>query len=870
MEADPRYTELFQLARKLEGLKRQSSLHAAGVVIGKRNLDELVPLFCDKSGGIATEYTMTYLEQCGLVKMDFLGLKTLDILKNCEELIQRRGGEYASFKVDEIPDRDEPTFKMIGEGKSFRIFQFESGGMQDMLKQAHPASIEDLTALNAMYRPGPMQFMQQFIDCKNGKRAIEYPDPSLAPVLKETYGVIVYQEQVMQVAQIIAGYSLGQADLLRRAMGKKKKDVMAAEKEKFIDGAVKRGYTKEKANEIFDILVPFAGYGFNKSHAAAYSVVAYRTAWLKCHFPAEFMAANLTNDANAADKDALPECTDEVRKMGIPLDPPDVNRSEKYFSVSDTDTDHPRVVFGFLGIKGVGEAPADEIIRCRQEGGPYKDFMEFLQRVDIKSASKKAIELLILTGAFDKIAGPGQTREVLQGNLERAVEFVQKGKEDKSSGQGSLFGDPELSPPEAFTFEPFPSQSRLEKLNTEKQLIGFYFSGHPMDEYKDLWKRAVKVDLGKPETLKPGACILLGLVKTLKAHTTSKGGKMAFVTLGDYNGDIDATFFPGAWERCQDEVAEGKIVALRGKIEFQKGGDTPSFLADELIRMKDLESVIAEEEERAKRWDKYRNIWRYPEVAEPSVLCLGEAAAVAAKLPPIRDMKDFVNKKLHSFTVVGLLSELRPHQTKNGDDMAFGALQDEGGTIDLVFFPRTWKNCKDILIEGEMVAFRGSLEGPSEMRKKCSFQVSSVQDINKLVKAAAKEDEENISHKGTEARREEQESVNTSDDNTTHSSAPLRGSLDNAVDGSSGADGLTTPSYTAIHIRLNADDAGAEQSLTPIRDCLYESSGHCRVFIHVPIKDGEAIVQTAVSLSVGAGCMDQLKACKAAAEVWGE
>jgi DNA polymerase-3 subunit alpha len=335
MENDSRYTELFALARKLEGLNRHSSLHAAGVVIGKSDLHNYVPLFRDsKTGAIATQYDMNHLENCGLVKMDFLGLKTLDVIKHTEELIRTRGGEYAHFSVQTVPEDDAATFKMLSEGQSYEIFQFESDGMRNILKQAKPSKIEDLIALNALYRPGPMDNIPQFVNSKNGREKIHYPDSSLEDALKETYGVIVYQEQVMQVAQIIAGYSMGKADLLRRAMGKKKKEILDAEKVPFIEGAIKQGYSREKAAGIFDMMVPFAGYGFNKSHAAAYSVVAYHTAYLKANFPAEFMAANLSNEIHSANKDKLSECIDEARKMGIEIDPPDVNRSHKFFTIA--------------------------------------------------------------------------------------------------------------------------------------------------------------------------------------------------------------------------------------------------------------------------------------------------------------------------------------------------------------------------------------------------------------------------------------------------------------------------------------------------------------------------------------------------------
>jgi len=582
LEKDHRYTELFALARKLEGLHRHASLHAAGVVIGKTPLIDFVPLYQErddpktgKPGGIATQYSMNFLEPCGLVKMDLLGLKTLDVIKHTEELIRRRGGAYADFSVEQAPEDDALTFRMLSEGKSFEVFQFESEGMQNILKQAKPGSIEDLIALNSLYRPGPMDNIPQFVDSKNGKQKINYPDPSLEDVLKETYGVIVYQEQVMEVARIIAGYSMGQADLLRRAMGKKKKEILDKEKKSFLEGAAKQGYSSSKAGAIYDMLIPFAGYGFNKSHAAAYSVIAYHTAYLKANFPAEFMAANLTNEIHSANKDKLSECIDEARRMGIAIDPPDVNRSDKLFTVVDG-----RIVYGFLGIKGLGDVPAGQIVKGRKDG-PYKNFIDFLDRVDIKAVGKKTIELLVQTGAFDSF---GVSRETLAGNLERAVEYAQKKKEDKELGQSSLFEDTADSGFPDFEFEQFPATGRAERLNLEKQLIGFYFSGHPMDEYREIWQKAVKADLGRPESLKTGSCILVGIIKSVKTITTGKGNKMTFATLADYNGEIEMTFFARAWEKCQSRVEAGKVAMLRGKIEYQQDRDRRGFIVEDWVK----------------------------------------------------------------------------------------------------------------------------------------------------------------------------------------------------------------------------------------------------------------------------------------------
>jgi len=594
LHKDPRYTELFALARKLEGLNRHSSIHAAGIVIGKTSLIDLVPLYKEredsksgKGGSIATQYSMNYLEPCGLVKMDFLGLKTLDVIKNSQMLIRLREGVYSLFDIKKIPENDKSTFKMLGEGNSFGVFQFESDGMQNILKQTKPASIEDLTALNAMYRPGPMQNIPRFVESKNGRQAITYPDPSLEKVLKETYGVIVYQEQVMEVARIIAGYSMGQADLLRRAMGKKKMEIIDKEKIPFIEGALKQGFTEKKARAIYDMLVPFADYGFNKSHAAAYSILAYQTAYLKANFPAEFMAANMTNDIHSTDKNKLSGCIDEARKMGLDVCPPDINSSDRLFTVVNG-----KIVYGFLGIKGLGTASAEEIVRGRKEG-PYRSFIDFLDRVDIKTTGKKVIELLIQTGAFDNF---GITRETLSGNLERAVDYAQKKKEDREFGQTSLFEDSGEQDIPDYEFEKFPAMSREDRLNLEKQLIGFYFSGHPMDEYKDVWRRTVNINLGNTETYKTGNCVLVGIIKNLKTITTSRGGKMAFAVLSDYNGEIEVTIFTNTWEKYQNQFAEDKVFILKGKIDYQKDKDKYSFLAESILEKYEADAFVLPEE----------------------------------------------------------------------------------------------------------------------------------------------------------------------------------------------------------------------------------------------------------------------------------
>ncbi|MDR2807669.1 MAG: DNA polymerase III subunit alpha [Spirochaetaceae bacterium] len=580
-EWENRYPELFRVARKLEGKNRHSSIHASGIVIGKTDLVDYVPLYWDpKSKSTATQFTMDMIEDRGLVKMDFLGLKTLDLIKNATDLIRRRGGKYLNFSIEQISETDPVTYKMLGEGKSAGIFQFESGGMQNILRQAQPSKIEDLIALNALYRPGPMDYIPQYIDSKSGKQKIVYPDPCLESILKETYGVIVYQEQVMQVAQEIAGYSLGQADILRRAMGKKKIEVMIKEKEKFITGAKSRGFKEADADRIFEILIPFAGYGFNKSHATAYSLIAYQTAYLKANFPAEFMAANLSNEIYSTD--GLPLYIEEARKLGIIVEPPDINRSEVYFSVAEG-----KIIYGFLGIKGLGEGPAQEIVQCRKEG-PYKDFIDFLQRVNIKTVGKKVIEILILTGAFDCF---GMTRAALKANMEQAVEFAQSQKDDRECGQSSLFDELEEKGSALFRYKDLPEFERSEKLQQEKEYLGFYFSGHPMDAYRASWEQYATLNLSKLDEAASGPYTVIGIVKEIKAIVTKKGDPMAYITLDDYHGILELTCFPKTWVKMREKFVVDTVVAVRGSMDRNQKRDRPGFLVDEVLDIEKLQEA---------------------------------------------------------------------------------------------------------------------------------------------------------------------------------------------------------------------------------------------------------------------------------------
>ncbi|MCQ2580161.1 MAG: DNA polymerase III subunit alpha [Treponemataceae bacterium] len=576
---DPRYKELFDLCFKLEDVNRNTSLHASGIVIGRSELPEWAPVYKDsKTGKVAVQYTMDIIEPCGLVKMDYLGLKTLTLIKYAERIIRKRKG-FENFKTEEVSESDELTFDLFCRGDTVAVFQFESPGMQKILREAQPRRLEDIVALNALYRPGPMDYIPKYIEGKLHPETVTYPDPCLEDILKETYGVMVYQEQVMQVAQRIAGFSLGGADMLRRAMGKKKLEVLMQKKEEFIEGALKQGFAKEHADEIFEIMVPFAGYGFNKSHAAAYSVVAYRTAYLKAHFPAEFIAANLTNEITSTDK--LPEYIAEGRSMGIAIDPPDVNRSDKVFDVVDG-----RIVYGLLGIKGLGEAAAEEIIAKRQKDGPYNSFMDFLDRVDLHTVNKKAIEVMIKTGCFDNV--DSLPRSVLFLNLENAVDYSDRKKEDTKYGQVSLFEEAGEKEYADFVFQQVPDWTMQEKLAIEKELIGFYISGHPLDEYRSVIEKAETFNVAEPSRAqKDKIYTIVGMVKSIRTITTKTGKLMAFCQFEDINGNMDLTFFQKPWEKFAPVLKIDGVYGFKGKVDLSR--DTPSFLVDDVIDPKDLQ-----------------------------------------------------------------------------------------------------------------------------------------------------------------------------------------------------------------------------------------------------------------------------------------
>lgn len=550
------YGTLMRHALVLEGLHRHSSLHPAGVVIGRDRLDTYVPLMTDASGAVASQISSPTIEDCGLVKMDFLGLKTLTLIRNASDLIRRHEPD---FDIEKVPDDDKATFDMLGKGEASAVFQFESPGMKDILKRTKPASIEELAALNALYRPGPIQFIDQYIDSKWGRTPITYPDDCLKDILEPTYGVIVYQEQVMQVAQRIAGYSLGEADNLRRIMGKKKVDKMAKELEKFVAGAVKNGFEAKHAEDIFHILEPFAGYGFNKSHAVAYSVIAYRTAYLKAHYPAEFMAANLTNESDNPDK--FREYLSLAPRWGLKVLPPSINESMTVFSVHDGN-----IVYGLSAVKNVGRGISGMIVAEREKNGPYRNVYDFVSRIEVQVGSR-TYESLVKAGCFDCF---GIDRAVLLADMKDLLEYDRKrrARDEKGAGQLMLLDIPEPEreiPESALSTAP---ASWAERLAMEKEYLGFYVSGHPVDEYSDVIDRCVSTDISDPSTIRMrrNVSIVAEVSDYVKKRGKKSGKEYGLLSLSLREGVMDVYVMGEILEQkdAMLSAAKGTVIGLIG------------------------------------------------------------------------------------------------------------------------------------------------------------------------------------------------------------------------------------------------------------------------------------------------------------------
>ena len=567
---DAEAKKLINSAKKLEGVARHASMHACGVVITKKPVTEYTPLQKitgkDKGDGVVTQYSSStkssYVEKIGLLKMDFLGLKNLTIIQNAINIIRKTKG--VEIDINKIPLDDKITYKLLQNALTTGVFQLESSGMKRYLKQLKPTNIEDVIAMVALYRPGPMDWIPDFIARKHGKKEIKYLHPKLEPILKKTYGVAVYQEQVMQMAQSLAGFSLGEADMLRKAMGKKIPELIKKEKIKFVEGAVKNGVNKKDAEEIFAFIEPFAGYGFNRSHAACYGMIGYQTAYLKAHYPTEFMAALMTSDQGNIERIAIE--VEEAKDLGINVLPPNINESFEEFAVIKDSSGQENIRFGLNAIKNVGHTVTKEIVAERKRNGKYTDLANFLERVINKDLNKKSIEALAKVGALDDL---GERNQLIE-NMDTILNFSKNAQKMKDSNQDSLFGEVKMETP-SITLREIPPAPKKQKLHWEKELLGLYVSDHPISEYEDFFKKmATPINslnnsmVGRP--LKIG-----GIITKTQQIITKRKQNMAFVTVEDLRGRIEMLVFPNVLENTGTVWQEEKVILADGKLSDKDG-----------------------------------------------------------------------------------------------------------------------------------------------------------------------------------------------------------------------------------------------------------------------------------------------------------
>lgn len=560
----------------LEGISRNSGTHAAGVVICSKPVEEYVPIQLTQDGFIQTQYEKDQVEQLGLLKMDLLGLRNLTVIHDALEMIRENRG--IDLDINKIPSEDEETCKMLCDGDTIGVFQSESSGFTSLLMQLHPERFEDLIPMVALYRPGPLGsgMAEDFIKRKHGKIPVEYPHPSLEPILKETYGVILYQEQVMQIASVMGGFSLGQADMLRRAMGHKEPEILQQNRETFVDGAVANGVDDRTANYVFDLMVHFAGYGFNKSHSVCYGWIAWQTAYLKAHYRPEFMAAMMT--CYNGDRDKVSRYISDTRRAGVVIAAPDVNLSEAYFSVKGD-----KILFGLDGIQNVGEGAVRSIIEARKQGGPFKSLSDFVERADNRGLNSRACESLIRCGALDSL---GANRSQLLAALPEALGDAQSIRNERASGQLNLFGGEET--PETIVYPDLPDMDPKEKIEWERKLLGFYVSGHPLDSYKVQLKACTPLyHLTAEGNQYDGRMVTIGgTISRIKGTMTKKGQPMGYVTIEDYDGEVETVVFPSVWETVRPILAEDAAVAIRGRVQANERD--VRVLAEEIIPLDKL------------------------------------------------------------------------------------------------------------------------------------------------------------------------------------------------------------------------------------------------------------------------------------------
>jgi DNA polymerase-3 subunit alpha len=573
---NPMVGELIKICRTLEGLPRHASTHAAGVVIGDRPLVEYLPLYRGKKGEVVTQFDMKRVEQIGLVKFDFLGLRNLTVIDKALHLIADQGKTPPD--ITDLDFSDSKTYELLCAGDTTGVFQLESSGMKDLLVRLKPNSFGDVTALVALYRPGPMGsgMVDDFVERKHGRREVKYDLPALEPILKETYGVILYQEQVMKIAGALASYSMAEADGLRKAMGKKIVEKMAEHRQRFIDGAVANNAPAATAKKIFDLMEKFGGYGFNKSHSAAYALIAFQTAYLKAHFTVEFMAALLTSEMHSID--GVVKFIAECRSHAIEVRPPDINSSGLEFSVHDG-----KIRFGMVAVKNVGEGAIESILDAREEGGDFASLFEFCERVDLRKVNKRVIESLIRCGAFDSTGAP---RARMMAALEDALEYGQLVQKKKMDPQMGLFdtGGGDEEPINRPTMLEITEWEEKQLLAFEKESLGFYITGHPLSRFEDTLEQFTNTDALAIQEINDKAPVRIGgLVSASRVLRTRKGDLMAFVTVTDLHGSVEVVVFPEAYAAAGDLIVNDKPILVQGQVQKEESG--VKILADTIIPM---------------------------------------------------------------------------------------------------------------------------------------------------------------------------------------------------------------------------------------------------------------------------------------------
>lgn len=574
-ETDSTVKKLIDMARAIEGMPRHASTHAAGVVIGKEPLTNYLPLYRSSDGVVTTQFAKETVEEIGLLKMDLLGLRTLTVIGDALEIIKATNGEV--IDIDKLPMNDSATFEMLGNGEAIGVFQLESSGMRSILKELKPEAFEDIVALVALYRPGPLGsgMVEDFIKRKHGQSAIQYLHPALEPILKDTYGVILYQEQVMRIASDLAGFTLGEADLLRRAMGKKKPEVIAGLRSQFVEGAARNGVDHQTAGQIFDLMEYFAGYGFNKSHSAAYALVSYQTAYLKANYPVPYMAALLTSIMGTSDKVAV--YIEECKRMGIYILPPDINESLTDFTVVGG-----KIRFGLAAIKNVGRNAIEHIISIREKK-PFASFQDFCERVEHRIVTKKVLESLVKGGAFDSLAG--NRRQMLEG-MERCLEVAAKKQRELSSGQISIFdvGADEKLFIEEVVLPKVADFPQDELLALEKDMLGLYITGHPLDQYRDLLAEKTSITTEElKEAEEYSEVVIGGIVSRFRKITTRKGDPMMFVSLEDLLGGVEVIVFPEVYKKYKTLIQPDAIILIRGRVNH--GDEETKIIAQQIVSL---------------------------------------------------------------------------------------------------------------------------------------------------------------------------------------------------------------------------------------------------------------------------------------------